>query len=165
MKRQIQEDLTNALRARDEVQTGALRMLLSSLLNKEKEKRYRIWKENPELAEHELEEKARLSDEEVQEVVSTEVKKRREAAEGFEKGGREEMAQREKKEMEILQRYLPEQLSEEELRRLAREAVEKAGASTPQDMGRVMAELMPKVRGRADGSLAGKIVRELLGAR
>lgn len=162
MKQQIQGDLKNALRERDEVKTGALRLLLSSLVNREKEKRYKISKEQPGLAEQELHEKSRLSDEEIQNVVSSEVKKRREAIEWFEKGERRELAEKENKEMEILQKYLPEQLSEGELRELAKEAVEKAGASGLKDMGRVMGELMAKVKGKADGSRAGKIVKELL---
>ena len=162
MKQRIQEDVKQAMRERDEIKVGALRMLLSSLLNKEKEKRYTISKDDREMAEQELNEKAALGVEEIQDIISSEVKKRREAIEGFEKGQRPEMAEKERKEMEILQQYLPEQLSEEQVRELVRQAVEKTGAQSAQDMGKVMAAVMPEVKGRADGSLVANIVKDLL---
>ena len=153
MKQKVQEDARNALRAGDEVKTGALRMLLAAFINKEKE--------NPprQLAGGGQEP---LSDEVMIQIVNSEVKKRREAIEAFEKGGRMEMAEKEKKEMEILQAYLPEQLKEDEIRELAKEAIEQVGAQSPQDIGKVMAALMPKVKGKSDGALVSKIVKELL---
>jgi len=163
MKQKIQEDVKQAMRDGDTLKTGALRMLLSSLLNKEKEKRYKISKDNPQFAESEVDEKSQLSEEEIQEVVSSEFKKRREAIEGFEKGGREEMAEKERKEMEILQAYMPEQLKEEQIRELVKEAINATGATGVQEMGKVMGSLMPKVKGKADGGLVNKIVKEMLG--
>ena len=162
MKQRIQEDVKQAMRERDEIKVGALRMLLSSLLNKEKEKRYTISKDDREMAEQELNEKAALGVEEIQDIISSEVKKRREAIEGFEKGQRPEMAEKERKEMEILQQYLPEQLSEEQVRELVKEAIETTGAAGPQEMGKVMGQLMPKVKGKVDGGLVNRIVKELL---
>ena len=103
-----------------------------------------------------------VADEEVVEVIATEVKKRREAAADYEKGNRKELADKEKKEIEILQQYLPEQMTEEELKKLAQQAIDKVGAKEPKDMGKVMAELMGQVKGKADGSLVSKVVKELL---
>ena len=144
LKEQIQSDLKNALRARNELEVSTLRMLLASLINKEKERGLEI------------------TDEEAQGILLTEVKKRKEAAEAFAKGGREEMAEKERKEMAILQQYLPEQLAEEEVRKLVKEAIEQTGAKIPQDMGKVMAVLMPRVRGKADGALVSALVKEFL---
>jgi len=162
LKQKIQEDLKTALKEKKELELSVLRMLSAAITNKEKEKRYKKGKEKPELTEEELGKESCLTDEETAEVISTEVKKRKEALLMFEKGGRNDLAEKEKKEVAILQKYLPEQLSEEEVRKLAKEAVEKVGAKEIKDMGRVMAELMPKVKGKADGGLVSKIIRELL---
>jgi uncharacterized protein YqeY len=149
MKQNIQEDLKEALLQRDALKTGTLRMLLAALINKEKE--------NPSAGG------ARpLTEEQTQDIILSEVKKRKEAIEAFAKGRRPEMAEKERKEMEILQKYLPKQLSQEEVRKLAEEAIAQTGATTPQDMGKVMAALMPKVKGKADGSLVSSIVKEIL---
>ncbi|TSC75430.1 MAG: hypothetical protein G01um101430_272 [Parcubacteria group bacterium Gr01-1014_30] len=141
----------------------ALRMLVSAIVNKEKEKRYKISKEKQELKDAELEKESRLTDEEILEVIASEAKKRKESIAEFEKGGREDLVQKEKAELEVLQKYLPEQLAEDELRKLAKEAVDKVGAKEMKDMGRVMQELMQKVKGRADGTFVSKVVKELLG--
>jgi len=162
LKQIIQADLTEALKKGDEVARSTLRMLSAAILSKEKEKRYRISKEESELTEQELAEKSNLTNEEIIEVVSSENKKRKEAILGFEKGERKELAEKEKAEKEVLKKYLPEQLLEEEIKRLAKEAVEKVGAKEIKDMGKVMAEMMPKVKGRADGNTVSKIVKELL---
>ncbi len=162
LKQTIQSDLTQALKRGDEITCSTLRMLLAAILSKEKEKRYKISKEEPELTEKELAEKSFLTDEELIEVISSEIKKRKEAILGFEKGERKELAEKEKSEMEVLEKYLPEQLSEEEIKKLAKEAIKKAGATEMKDMGRVMAEMMSKVRGKADGSVVSRIVKELL---
>jgi uncharacterized protein YqeY len=127
-------------------------MLAAAILNKEKEKRYKLKKEQD----------TPLTDDEIVEVISSEAKKRKEAILEFEKGKREDLVLKEKKELEILQKYLPEQLSEEEIKKLAKEAVEKTGAKEIKDMGKVMSELIPKVKGKVDGSSVSRIVRELL---
>lgn len=150
LKEKIQQDLNEALKSREELKTSVLRLLSSVILNKEKDKRYKSGKA----------EDAPLTDEEIIDVISSESKKRKEAAELYEKGGRQELAKKEKSELEILRKYLPEQLSEEELKKLVKEAISKTGAKEQKDMGKVMGELMPKVKGRADGSLISKIVKE-----
>ena len=146
MKKQIQEDVREAMKAGDEIKKDTLRMLLASLINKEKEKG-----------------KEELSEEEAQQVLVTEAKKRKEAAEAFAKAGKEEMATKEEQELKILQAYLPEQLSEDEVRKLVQEAIEKSGAQSAQDIGKVMGILMPHVKGKADGALVSSVVKYLLG--
>lgn len=152
LKEKIHKDLNEALKAKEELRASVLRMLSSVILNKEKEKRYKLKKE----------EDVFLTDEEILEVASSEAKKRKEAADLYEKGGRVDLAEKEKKELEILKGYLPEQLPEEELRKLVKEAVEKVGAKDLKDTGRIMGVLMPQIKGRADGNMVSKIVKELL---
>ena len=155
LKEKIQEDLNSAIKSKREIETSTLRMLSAAILNKEKEKRYKSGKS----------EDIPLIDEEIIEVVFNEVKKRKEAIELYEKGDRQELADKEKKEAEILQKYLPEQLTEEEVKKLVKEAITKVGAKEQKDMGKVMAELMPQVKGKADGGLVSKVVKELLAGR
>lgn len=162
LKEKIQEELKNSLKKKNEVVVSTLRMFLAAASNKETEKRTKIWKQKPDLNPEELEKESQLTGEEIIEVISSEIKKRRESISEFEKGGRNDLVQKEKSEMEILQKYLPEQLSEEEVENLVKEAVNKTGAKKIKDMGKVMAELMPKVKGKADGSLVSKIVKESL---
>ena len=102
------------------------------------------------------------TDEDVIEVIGREIKKRKESIELYKKGGREELAQNEQKEIEILQNYLPEQISEEEVRKLIKETISQTGASTIADIGKVMGTLMPKVKGKADSTLVSNLVRTAL---
>ena len=190
LKQKIQQDLTTALREKKELELSVLRMLNAAIINKEKEKRYKIssqrdkssssatgtrlrdesGKESESLfdfadarvTEEELEKESGLLEDEVLEIISSEIKKRKEAVLLFEKGGRIELAEKEKEEAKILEKYLPEQLSEEEIKKLARDIIEKNGAKDLKDTGKIMAELMPKLKGKADGSLVSKIVKELL---
>lgn len=148
--------------AKDELRTGTLRMLLAAVSNKEKEKRYKVSKTDPSLSEEELGAKSQLSPEELQDAVSSEAKKRRESVEAFEKGGRPELAEKEKQELNVLLPYLPVQMSEEEIRALVKEAIKKSGAAGPQDLGKVMGMIVPQAKGKADGALVSKIVKELL---
>ncbi|MDD2696588.1 MAG: GatB/YqeY domain-containing protein [Candidatus Pacebacteria bacterium] len=161
-KERIHQDLNAVLKGRKELETSVLRQLLAAVLNKEKEKRYKISKEKPDAGGVELDKECQLTDEEVMDVISSEIKKRKESIELFERGGRQELADKEKKEAEILGKYLPEQLPEEEVKKIVEEAIAKVGAKEIKDMGRVMSELMPKVKGRAEGTLVSKIVKELL---
>ncbi len=163
LKEKIKQELNEALKGGRATEVSVLRLINAAVLNKEKEKRYKVGKEKPGLSETELQEGSQLTGEEMLEVVSGEAKKRRESIVEFEKGGRNELALKEKSELEILQKYLPEQMSGEDLKNLVVKAVEKVGAKSPQDMGKVMQELMPQVKGKADGNLVSKIVKELLG--
>jgi len=164
LKEQIQQDLNSAIKGKKKIEVSTLRMLNAQILNKEKEKRYKITKAEPELTEKELVKKSQLTDEEVIEVISSEVKKRKESILEFEKGERQDLAEKEKKEIEVLNKYLPEQLSEEEIKKLVKEAIEKVGATELKDMGKVMQELMPQIKGKVDGTTVSKIVKELLQA-
>ena len=110
----------------------------------------------------EIDEKRELNDDEVLAVLVKEVKMRQDSLEEFAKAGREELVEQAKQEIAILRKYLPEQLSDEELRALVEEAVAETGAAGPKDMGKVMAALMPKTKGRADGKRINTMVRELL---
>lgn len=162
LKEKIRQDLNKAVKTKEELQSSVLRMLSAAILNKEKEKRYKLSNTDPEMTEPELIKKSQLNDEEVIEVISSEVKKRKDSVLEFEKGNRMDLAEKEKKEIEVLKNYLPEQISEEEIKKLAEEAIKKTGAKEIKDMGKVMAELMPKVKGKADGNAVSKIVKELL---
>jgi uncharacterized protein YqeY len=150
LKDKIQDDLKQSMLARDEFRTSAIRMLKSAI------QYYEIQKGG---AGYEA------SDDDVIDVIGKEVKKRKESIELYKQGGREEAANNEQRELEILQDYLPEQMSEDEIREirtLVNTAVKETGAKTIQEMGKVMAVLMPKVKGKADGNMVSNMVREEL---
>lgn len=152
LKAQIHQESTEALKTGDQLKLGVLRMLLSSVSAKEKEKRYKLSLENdPE-----------FTDQEVMEVVLSEIKKRKDAITLYTQGKRPELAEKEQKEIDVLMKYMPEQLSQEEIEKLVKEAVEKTGAKEMKDMGKVMAELNPKIKGKADGGEVSKIIKQLL---
>ncbi|MCF7805360.1 MAG: GatB/YqeY domain-containing protein [Candidatus Marinimicrobia bacterium] len=140
----LNDDLKSAMKSKDKVRLETIRSLKSMLREKEIEK-------NDD-----------LSEEEQIKVLSSAAKRRREAIESYQEGGRTELADQEQAELEIIETYLPEQLSEDDIRELVDEILEETGASTMQDMGRVMGAIMPKVRGQADGSLVQQIVKEKL---
>lgn len=162
IKQKIQEDLTQAVKKGKETTRSILRVLLASILSREKEKRYKISKTKQGVSEEEIAKQSNLTDEEIIEVISSEVKKGRDAIIEFEKGKRKDLADKEKSEIEVLQKYLPEQLSEEEIREIVQESIQKTNAKEIKDMGKVMADMMPKIKGRADGNLVSKIVKDLL---
>jgi uncharacterized protein YqeY len=162
LKEKIETDFKEFYKAKKQIEVSVLRLLMADILNKEKEKRYRLSKENPDLGEKELEEKSALADDEVLDIILSKIKKSEEAIAGFEKGKRQDLLEKEKKEVEFLKKYMPQQLSEEELKKIAEQVIRETKAENIKDMGRVMSELMPKVKGKASGSLISKIVRELL---
>ncbi|KPJ73410.1 hypothetical protein AMJ48_01490 [Parcubacteria bacterium DG_74_1] len=163
LKIKIREDLESALKEKRQNRLSALRMLLAAVSNREIDKRTRAWKEKPELSTEDLKKESQLTDEEIFETISSEIKKRKEAIDLYEKGNRLELAEKEKKEIEVLQSYLPKQMSEEEIKRTIEEVIKKVGAKEMKDIGKVMKELMPQVKDRADNSLVSKAVKELLG--
>jgi len=160
LKQQIQNDLKEAMKSRDMFLLGVLRMVSTAIKNKEIEKRTKLVKTEPA---EKLDELSQLTEEELIGVLSTEIKRRKDAASEYETGGRPELAEKEKKEAELLMKYMPEQLSEDEIRKLVVETIQKLGVASPQDMGKVMGTLMAQVKGKADGVLVQKIVREELG--
>lgn len=162
LKVKIQEDLKTALLNKKELELSVLRMLLSAINNKETDKKTKIWKEKPEMSPEKIQKEAELSDEEVFDVIAGETKKRKEAIELYEKGGRKELADKEKKEIVILQKYLPAQLSEDEIKKIIEAAIKKSGATSIKEMGKVMGIATPQLKGKADMSLVSKIVKESL---
>ncbi len=162
LKHQIQSDVTSALKQGNPEVVGVLRLTLSSINSKEKEKRYKISKTEPDLLEEDLIKKSELTDEEIIDTLSSEIKKRKDSILLYEKGNRPELAEVEKKEIEILKKYLPEQIPLEELKKIVEESINKVGAKEIKDTGKIMADLMPKVKGKADGGEISKIIKELL---
>jgi uncharacterized protein YqeY len=148
LKARLHADLTTAIKARDELRTATLRMVLSAITNEEVSGAAA----------------RQLSDDEVLKVLAREGKKRREAAEAFTAGNRPELAERERAEGGVIDDYLPAQLSDDDLRALVTAAVTESGASGPQAMGAVMKLVNPKVAGRADGGrVAAEVKRQLAG--
>jgi uncharacterized protein YqeY len=141
---EIESQLTDAMRERDDGRRDTLRLILASLRGAEKELQRPL---------HE--------DEELQ-VLQRERKKRVEAAEAFRTAGREEQADKEESELEVLEEFMPEPLSEEELEEIVDDVIAEVGATNVRDIGRVMADVMPQVAGRADGSAVSQLVREKL---
>jgi uncharacterized protein YqeY len=149
LKSKLQEDLTAAIKERDELRSSTLRLTLSAITKEE-------------VAGQTA---RKLSDAEVQKVITREAKKRREAAEAFAHGGRAEQAEREKAEGEVLSEYLPKQLPDDELEEIVAGAVAEAkgaGAEGPRAMGQVMKIVNPKVAGRAEGGRVAAMVKKLL---
>jgi uncharacterized protein YqeY len=147
LKQDLQNELKAAMFAHDEVKKSTLRMLISAIGY------YEIQKGGAGY---------NASEEDVMAVVQKEAKQRKDAIAQFNDGGRPELAAKEEKELHILQSYLPAQMDEEEIRILVREAVILTGATNQQEIGKVMGALMPKVKGKADGGLVNKIVKEEL---
>lgn len=145
----IADDLKSAMKSGDDFQVGVLRLLLSSFRNKEIEKKSKGLEPD-------------LSEEEIVEVLSKEAKKRREAVELYGKAEREDLASKERKELEIIQKYLPAQLSEEEIGKSVRLAIKRTGAKDIKDFGRAMAEAMKELKGRADAKTVSEIVKRNL---
>ena len=144
LKDKLIEDLKQAMRQGDERRRSTLRLVMAAIKNAEIEKR------------RELEEGELLA------VIAKEAKQRRESMAQFEQGGRQDLADREEAELQILLAYLPEQLSREDIEAQARQVIEQVGATSPAQMGQVMRQLMPLMRGKADGKLVSQVVKELL---
>ncbi|UCH81783.1 MAG: GatB/YqeY domain-containing protein [Nitrospiraceae bacterium] len=140
----ISDDLKRALKAGNKTKVSILRMIMSTVRNRE------------------IEKKAPLDDDEVTAIVKTFVKRGKESIEQFEKAGRSELVEKEKQELAVIQNYLPKQLSEEETRSMISDIVNAVGAQGPKDMGKVMKELMRQSAGQIDGRLANKLLKEIL---
>ncbi|OGN02106.1 MAG: hypothetical protein A2655_00065 [Candidatus Yanofskybacteria bacterium RIFCSPHIGHO2_01_FULL_43_42] len=160
LKEKIQQNMKEAMKAGDAVRRLVLSLLQSAIKNKELEKRSKLSKTGADADK--LEELSLLSDEEIIDVISSEVKKRKESIESYENAGREELARKERDELAILMEYMPEQMSEDEIREEAKKAIAEIGAKDIKEMGKVLGALMPKLKGRADGQTVSKIVKEEL---
>lgn len=159
LKARISQDIIIAVKGREKEKSVVLRSLNSAIKNAEINKRAKLSKSGEAV---DLEKACILTDEEVIGVISSQIKQRKDSISEFEKAGRSELAEKEKSEMDILAFYLPEQLSEGEVRKIVSDAIAKTGAGSVKEMGRVMAAIMPLVKGKADGTMVSGIVKELL---
>jgi len=146
LKERLSDEMKSAMKNRDKLRLSTIRMVISAVKNKE------------------IEKGGELDDSEVEDLIAKAVKQRRDSAEQYRNGDRIELAEKEEAEIVILNAYLPQQMGEEQIRGLVRAVVEEAGATSIKEMGKVMGLLMPKVKGKADGSAVNKIVKEILGA-
>lgn len=144
MKEELLKDLKEAMKNKDTLKKDTITMLRAAILQVEKDSQ------------------KVLNDDEICAIVAKEVKKRKESVKEYENAGREDIANGLKQEIEILSKYLPEQLSEEEIVKMVEDAITESGASSPRDMGKVMSILRPKTAGKADGKLVSDIVKEKL---
>jgi uncharacterized protein YqeY len=143
-KEQIQQNLKEAMKSGDTRRREVLRLMMAAF------------------KQVEIDQRKDLSEGDMISILMSEAKKRREAIEEMERAGRSKLAEQEKYELGVIEGYLPQQLSREEIEKLVREAVQEVGATTPKDMGKVMKVLMPRVQGQADGKLVNSIVKEIL---
>jgi uncharacterized protein len=146
LSEQIQSDLVKAMKARDTEAVATLRLIVAAI-------------KNARVAQGHSGE---VTDQETLDLLVLQAKRRNEAATAYEEAGRDDLAAKERRELEIIRRYLPQQLDEDELRAIIDETVAKVGACAPSDLGRVMSALMPQVKGRADGRRVNALVRERL---
>ena len=144
MKEELLQDLKEAMKNKDTLRKDTITMLRAAILQVEKDSQIV------------------LNDDEICAIVAKEVKKRKESVKEYEDAGREDIADNLKKEIEILSKYLPEQLTEDEIRKMVEDAIVESGAASPRDMGKVMSILRPKTAGKADGKLVSDIVKEKL---
>jgi len=149
LKDTIKEDMKAAFKAGDTATRSTLTMLLSVIQNREIEKRAKTGE-------------AELTDDEIVSALSTEIKRRKDSAEQYEKGGRPELAESERSEMAILMKYMPEQMSEDEVTKLIADAIASTGASTIKDLGKVMGAVSPKTKGKFDGARLSELVKQAL---
>lgn len=144
MARRLADDLRNAVKARDKNRISVLRMMINALKNAE------------------LEEREELSDEKELAVIASYARRIKESIEEYRKAAREDLVAKEAAELAVVMAYLPEQMSDEEIRAEAASVIGELGAATPRDMGRVMGEIMKRFKGRVDGAAVNRIVSELL---
>lgn len=147
LKQQLQEELKQAMLSKDELKKSVLRMLLSAITYFEINKGGAGYM---------------ATDEDVLTVIEKQVKQRKDSIESYEKGNRPELAAKEKEEMTMLQTYLPQQMPEEEVAAIVKETIAQLGTVSQSDMGRIMGAVMQKVKGKADGNLVSKLVKEAL---
>lgn len=144
LKEQLAADRDQARLDRDNFKRDTLQLVLAAI------------------QQTEVDEQKSLNEEEVQALVAKQAKQRRESIADAEKAGRQDLAEAERKELEIIEAYLPQMMSEDEVRKIASEVIADTGATSPKDMGLVMGQLMPKLQGKADGRVVSSVVRQLL---
>ena len=144
MIKKIEAGMVTAAKSKDKIRLSALRLIKSALHNKE------------------IDARRELNEEEALQVLSSMVKQRKDSIEQFTKGGRMDLVEKEEKELQVIQEFMPEQMSEEDIEAVIVKAIEELGATSPRDMGKVMKALMPIVTGKADGKLVSQKVKEKL---
>ena len=157
----MQQDLKDALKSGESEKRVLLGMVLSAVKNREFEKRSKLSKTETDITK--LEEGSRLNDEEITEVLSSEIKKRKEAVESFTRGGRQDLAEKEEKELAVLMDYMPEQISEDVVREIVKKTLSDLGLKDIKDMGKAIGAVMAQVKGKADGTAVSRIVKEEMG--
>jgi len=145
LEEKITDDVKKAMKSKDALRVSCLRMIVADVKNAV------------------IAKQRQLKDEDVIDILQKQVKQHKDSIEAFKKGNRYDLADKEAKELAIIQSYLPEQLSEDEIKNIVKEAISQTNAQGPKDTGKIMAAAMPKLKGRADGKLVNKIVMELLG--
>lgn len=144
LSERLNEDMKQAMKSQDKFKLSTIRLIRATIKNLE------------------IDLKRTLNDNEVLDILSREIKQRKDALQEFTKAGREDLADKVKAEAEIIAEYLPQQLTEEEIKVIVQQTIQETGASSKADMGKIMSALMPKVKGRADGKLVNQAVQELL---
>lgn len=144
LSERLNEDMKLAMKSQDKFKLSVIRMVRAAIKNLE------------------IDQRKTLDDQEVLDVLNREVKQRKDSLQEFEKAGRDDLAETVKAEVEILMEYLPQQLTEEEVKAIVSQTIQEVGASSKADMGKVMGALMPKVKGRADGKIVNQAVQQLL---
>ncbi|MBD2844456.1 GatB/YqeY domain-containing protein [Paenibacillus sp. IB182496] len=144
LSERLNDDMKQAMKDKDKFKLATIRMVRANIKNQE------------------IDLKRELNDEEVLAIVGREIKQRKDSLQEFKKAGREDLAETTAAEIDIISEYLPEQLTEEEIKVIVQQTIQESGASSKAEMGKVMGALMPKVRGRADGKLVNRIVQQLL---
>lgn len=144
LKDKLMDDLKTSMKSKDKVRKDVVTMLRAAVKQRE------------------VDERVELDDQDIIEIISKQVKQKRDAIEDFKKGERDDLVQLTENEVKILLEYLPEQLSEEELTELVKTAIAQVGATSMKDMGKIMGNLMPTIKGKADGSLVNKIAKDYL---
>ena len=147
LRERLRSDLKDAMRARDQLRRDTIRMLEAAVKNAEIDKRG-----------------SELADADIQAILQRQVKQRRESIVQFEQGGRQDLAEKEQAEIDVIEAYLPQQLSRDDIAERARAVIAQVGASGPGDRGKVMGPLMKELRGQADGAAVNSVVSELLSA-
>ncbi len=145
LKETLQQDLMTAMKTKDEASLSAIRLLKTAIMKVET-----------------AGEQKTATDEEIIQLVGKEIKQRKDSIEQFEKGGRPELAEKEKAELKVLEKYLPPQLGEDEIKAIIKEGISATGASSKADIGKLMGAIMPKTKGKADGGLVNRLVQEAL---
>lgn len=144
MKKQLIEDMKKYMKEKNKLALNTVKMV------------------NAEIKKQEIDKQKELTDEEVISVIEKQIKNRKDSVEQYRNANREDLADQESKEIEVLMKYLPEQLSKEEIEKIVDEVIEEVGAKTKSDFGKVMGKIMPKVKGKADGNMIKKVVQKKL---